>query len=128
MEVEVVGTIAERPPVSLLRARRQGDGATIVLKVLGERASARDLERLRHEHEIGKTVDAPGIVKIEALTTWRGRPALVMESFGDATLEQLVAAPMSLEDALGVAVQLAAALGELHARGIVHRDVRPQNV
>jgi PAS domain S-box-containing protein len=128
MEFEVVRTIEERPALSLLRARRDGDGGTVVLKVLGERASARDAERLRHEYEIGASVEGAGAIRIEALTTWQGRPALVMESFGDATLEQLLAAPMSVEDALEVTLQIAAALAELHARGIVHKDVRPQNV
>src|SRR3954454_13452192 len=103
MEFEAVRTIEERPAVSIFRARRKRDGVTVMLKVLGERASARDAERLRHEHEIGATVDGAGAIRIEALTTWQGRPALVMESCGDATLEQLLAAPMSVEDALGLA-------------------------
>ena len=57
MEFGVLGTVEERPNSILLRARRADDGTAVLLKVLGEQASARDLERLQHEHEIGKTLD-----------------------------------------------------------------------
>jgi predicted ATPase/signal transduction histidine kinase len=115
----------------LYRARRSKDGATVVLKVLGERASAREHERLRNEHEMASAIDSASVLKCQELTTFQGRPALVQEAFGEATLEELLqraGGKLPLADALDIGAQLAGALGDVHARGIVHRDVKPGSV
>src|SRR6185295_7799022 len=57
------------------------------------------------------------------------RPFFVMELLRGQTLDQRVAeAPMSIEEVVAVAVPVARALANAHAEGIIHRDVKPENV
>src|SRR6185436_4607288 len=61
--------------------------------------------------------------------TEAGERYLVMEWLEGVDLgARLAAGPLSLGDAVRVAVQVAGALGAAHAIGIVHRDVKPANV
>ena len=57
------------------------------------------------------------------------RPFFVMELLRGQTLDQRVAeGPMSIEEVVAVAVPVARALAHAHAEGIIHRDVKPENV
>lgn len=58
-----------------------------------------------------------------------GRPYLVMEHCSRPTLaERYKAAPLSVDDALRIGVQLASAVETAHRAGILHRDIKPGNV
>jgi tetratricopeptide (TPR) repeat protein len=66
-------------------------------------------------HEIGETAD--------------GRPFIAMACYEGETLkERLGRGPLPPADAVAIAVQLGRGLGAAHARGIVHRDVKPGNI
>jgi predicted ATPase/signal transduction histidine kinase len=121
--------IQETAGATVYRARRSADGGRLALKVLrAAPPSPRHLEQLRREYELRRSTDSPGAVRVHELTTWRGRHALVLEGFGDTSLDRLVGAPMPLGRALRIALQVASALASIHARGIVHRDVKPANI
>jgi serine/threonine protein kinase len=57
-----------------------------------------------------------------------GRPALLLEDPGGVVLEQRLAQPLELQLALRVGIGVASALGRLHARGFIHRNLNPGNV
>src|SRR5262249_58941255 len=57
-----------------------------------------------------------------------GRTMLVLEDAGSEPLERLLGAPMKVGRFLGLAAGAAAALRELHRRGLVHKDVKPANI
>ncbi|MCC6224970.1 MAG: serine/threonine protein kinase [Microthrixaceae bacterium] len=57
-----------------------------------------------------------------------GRPYLVMEHCPHGSVRVAADEPASLEDVLELGVKLAGALATAHARGILHRDVKPENV
>src|SRR5262245_40099543 len=76
--------------------------------------------QLDHEHIV--TISDFGV-------TTDQRPFFVMELLRGQTLDQrLAAGPMELEEIVAVSVPLARALAYAHAEGIVHRDVKPENV
>ena len=92
-----------------------------VLDEMGRRfvAEGRAAARLSH----------PNIVAIYAADVWDGRPAIVMELVEGATLSDILRrGPLTPTDALSVLDQLLDAAGYAHARGVVHRDIKPDNV
>lgn len=108
-------------------------GAQYALKVLGkelaENAEARD--RFVREMASLAAVDVhPGIVRIHASGFLPdGRPYFAMEYVEGRNLTRAIHHQLlGLEEAVEVAAEVAEALGFLHARGLVHRDVKPDNV
>lgn len=70
-----------------------------------------------------------GIVTIYVADVYEGRPAIVMELIKGETLSEVLArGPLSPGGALAVLDQLLDAVGYAHSRGVVHRDIKPDNV
>jgi predicted ATPase/signal transduction histidine kinase len=100
-----------------------------VLKVVDpRRCRDRDLERLRHEYETGASLDLPAIARPLGLDTYEGMPALVLEDFGGEPLDHLRGKPMAVGRFLELAARIAGAVAALHERGVVHKDLKPENV
>src|SRR5258708_19391889 len=53
---------------------------------------------------------------------------LVLEDPGGELLDRLLGQPMELGRFLRLAINLAAALGKLHQRGLIHKDIKPANI
>ena len=83
---------------------------------------------LEHEHSLRDDVDPAWALRPLALTTLEGRPALVLEDPGGEPLLQRAGTPMDLGDVLRVGAGVAAALRQLHGRGLIHKDIKPANV
>jgi hypothetical protein len=83
-------------------------------------------ERLRREARALASLDHPGIVRVLDIGEDDEQAWLVMELVEGRPLSDLV--PLPGERAAAVALQVAEALAYAHARGIVHRDVKPSNV
>jgi serine/threonine protein kinase len=81
-------------------------------------AMARTVSRLRH----------PNIVAIEAVQEFQGRPLVVMEYVPGGALTHRLRRSWSVEEAVRLTEPLARALEYAHSHGILHRDVRPDNV
>jgi Tol biopolymer transport system component/tRNA A-37 threonylcarbamoyl transferase component Bud32 len=93
------------------------------------RDDAASLRRFEREARLLATLNHPNIAAIYGFELIEGRPYLVLELVEGRTLrERLEDGPLSVPEALGVAVQIADALQEAHDKGIVHRDLKPANV
>ncbi|WP_437715609.1 protein kinase [Sorangium sp. So ce448] len=114
---------------TVYRARDRSSGATVALKLLRE-ADAHSAARFVHEAHVLSGLDHPHIVRyVTHGTAPSGQPYLVMEWLAGETLsERLLRGALRLEEALAVVRAAAGALGTAHARGIVHRDVKPSNL
>jgi len=79
---------------------------------------AKSLARLSH----------PNIVKVHDFGDYEGEPYLVMEYLHGGTLKGRMGRPIPWQDALGILLPVARGLAYAHARGIIHRDVKPANI
>jgi predicted ATPase/GAF domain-containing protein/HPt (histidine-containing phosphotransfer) domain-containing protein len=124
----VLETIHRSQRTVIFRARRQSDGARVVLKALAREYPEPDEQaRLAFEHHVLGRLQLPGVIGAHALLEHAGRCALVLEDFPGESLARL-GPTLRTEQVLDVALALARTLGEIHARGVVHKDINPGNV
>ena len=88
------------------------------------------LERFRREARAVAQLSHPHIVGVTDAGEDDGRPFIVLEYVEGETLKDLIrrSGKLPVEEALAYAIEIGRALEAAHARGIVHRDIKPQNV
>jgi hypothetical protein len=115
------------------RGRQPAFQRDVAVKVI-ERSGLDGEDRHRFDREckaMGSISDHPGIVTLyDAAFTSDGRPYLVMPYIADGTLRDRLAqdGPMAWQQVAELGVQLAGALETAHRAGVLHRDVKPDNV
>ena len=93
-----------------------------------EQPAPETVARLHHAYSLAAEVDPAWAARPLELVYHEGRPALLMEDPGGDPLERLLGHPMEPSQFLRIAIGTAVALGSLHARGIIHRNVKPGNI
>jgi len=87
------------------------------------------LARFSREAQVLASLNHPNIAAIYGIEESSGVTALVIELVGGEDLSQRIArGPISIDDALPIARQIAEALEAAHEHGIIHRDLKPANV
>ncbi|HYZ33479.1 MAG TPA: AAA family ATPase [Crenalkalicoccus sp.] len=113
----------------LYRGRLDDDPSpALVLAPAAAHPAPRSIERLEHEYALRDALGADWAAVPRALLRQRGQPMLVLSDPGGEPLDHLLDGPLELGRFLRLAAGLAAALGQLHARGLVHKDIKPANV
>ena len=102
----------------------------VAIKVLQEDGADDGSRRsLLHEARAAARLDHPNICAIYEVGEADGRAFIVMQLLEGETLEaRLRRGPMDVAEAAALGAEIADALGEAHAQGIVHRDIKPANI
>jgi serine/threonine-protein kinase len=112
-------------------------GRVVAIKLLQESLTGDDefLRRFQREAYAAANLSHPNIVTVHDIGTDRHRHYIVMEFVPGQTLKHLIrqrlrstGRPLSTEHALDLAVQICDGIGYAHRAGLVHCDVKPQNV
>src|SRR6202522_495377 len=118
---------------SLYRGRQEGtQSPVLVVAMTAEYPSPQSVRRLEHEYSFAAEVDPAWAAKPLALTRHEGRAILVLKDPGgdplDLILERGQGQPLDLPRALRIAIGLTTALCQVHRHGLIHKDIKPENV
>jgi len=106
-------------------------GRKVAIKLLSPASLAdeRSKRRLLREAQTAATLDHPNICTIHEVGDENGLSFIVMQYIDGETLATRIKdKPLGLKEALDVARQVAAALADAHSHGVLHRDIKPNNI
>ncbi len=112
-------------------ARSDGSGDVAVLVFHEHLAQRRELmTQLAREVELARRIEHPGVAQVYGAEDVDARWCVVMELAGGLTLRQYLEArgPVNVIEALGITKSIAAGLAAMHAQGLTHRNLTPENV
>src|SRR5262249_23069833 len=93
-----------------------------------EHPSRSSIDRLTHEYELRGQLDAVWAVRPLDLVRDAGRTLWAREAALAEPLDGRAGAPMEVGRFLRLAIAIAAAVGKLHQRGLVHKDIKPASI
>jgi len=130
---EVLGTLGRGGMGVVYRARDRQLDEVVALKLLRPEVLAADsslLDRFKQEIKLARRITHRNVLRTHDFGEAGGIPYISMEYFEGVTLKEVVhnrgALPMGV--GLSIAKQMCHGLGAAHAGGVVHRDVKPQNM
>nr|WP_314629048.1 diguanylate cyclase [uncultured Janthinobacterium sp.] len=136
---EIIKQLHSGPRSRVYRARA-ADGSALVVKMPNQQfPSFQQLAQFKREHAIARRCRHPGVALPLALQLHAGCWTMILEDTGGRALDQVLRAQvaarrtpsepaMALDDFFDIALQLCAALEEVHRQGVIHKDINPSNL
>jgi CheY-like chemotaxis protein/tRNA A-37 threonylcarbamoyl transferase component Bud32 len=129
--IKVLHLIGEGGTARVYLASRESDDEPLVVKILRAEvtADAKSLARFMEEYALVERVNSRHVARIYDHGTAQEHAYLVMEFFEGGDLQKrLGGKPLPPAECLRMFSELMMALGDIHEKGILHRDLKPQNL
>jgi len=105
-----------------------GRSRVLVLSPVLQHPTPESLKRLEQEYSFREALDPTWAARPIAIARHRDRTVLVSADPGGVPLDQLLGQPLDVALSLRLAISLSTAIGQLHQRGVIHKDIKPANV
>jgi CheY-like chemotaxis protein/tRNA A-37 threonylcarbamoyl transferase component Bud32 len=129
--IKVLHLIGEGGTARVYLASREDDDEPLVVKILRQEIvlNPKALERFMEEYAMVERIQSRHVARIYGHGTHESYVYLVMEFFEGGDLsKRLAGKPVPPTEALRFFRELMFALGDIHEKGILHRDLKPQNL
>jgi DNA-binding response OmpR family regulator len=129
--IKVLHLIGEGGTARVYLASRESDDEPLVVKILRHEVTRdrKALARFMEEYALVAGIESPHVARVFDHGTSDEHAYLVMEFFEGGDLSQRLAGnPLAPETCMRLFRELMMALGDIHERGILHRDLKPQNL
>ena len=129
--IKVLRLIGEGGMSRVYLASRESDDEPLVVKILRSEVTAdrTALARFIEEYNLAERIHSPHVARIHSHGVSGEHAYLVMEFFDGGDLnKRLGGKPLPPDEALEIFRELMFALGDIHEQGILHRDLKPQNL
>jgi len=112
------------------RGQQLADQTPSIIKSLSaEYPTPTAIARLKHEYEILKNLDLPGVIRVLEWKIHNNCPFLILEDFGGISLQEYITnTPLELDSFLQIAIELTQILAQLHQHRVIHKDIKPHNI
>lgn len=131
-DYDLLSKIADGGMGSVYKARNNLTGDIVAIKIVPANMAANAVlvKRFEQEFKAASTLDHPNIVRALDFGYDNGSPYLVMEYVEGETLGQRIDQQGRLpeKEAIRIIAQIAQGLHKAHSNGMVHRDVKPDNI
>jgi serine/threonine protein kinase len=129
---DILGKIAEGGMGTVYRGRHRATGEIVAIKMVPPHLMSNKvlLQRFEKEFRAASKLDHPNVIRALDYGEVDGRPFLVMEFVEGESLGQKIEreGKMAEADAVAVIIKAAEGLAAAHAQGMIHRDVKPDNI
>jgi serine/threonine-protein kinase len=130
---EILETVGKGGMGVVFRARDRQLDEEVALKVLRQEVLQEDptlVDRFKKELKLARRITHRNVLRTHDFAEWQGIPYISMEYLEGVTLKDLVRSKGALPIGVGlrIAKQVCHGLEAAHAQGVVHRDVKPQNM
>ena len=110
------------------RQREEKGSSVLLLTPTLKQPRLETLAKINHEYALKSELDTTWAVRPRDLAQYHEKTAVVLEDPGGEPLHRVIRGSMEVKQFLRLAIGLTTALGQLHKRSLIHKDLKPSNI